>query len=74
MPVNESKRVLFAFLKDPLKINGILSFLVISFICLAIVKDSFKFSIIHGPAIKKNVFLFEKIFSNLSILKVTCKF
>ena len=56
IPVNESKRVLFAFLKDALNINGIPSLLVISSNFLAISIVSSFVSIIHGPATKKKLF------------------
>ena len=54
--VNESKRVLFAFLKDALNINGIPSLLVISSNFLAISIVSSFVSIIQGPATKKKLF------------------
>jgi hypothetical protein len=55
IPVNEFKRVLFAFLNDPLKINGISNLSVIDFRVLAIFNVSSLDSIMQGPAIKKKL-------------------
>ena len=75
IPVNEFKRVLFAFLNDPLNINGILSFSVTVFNVLAISKVSSLDSITHGPAIRKKVFSLVKFKLLISIIsKMLYKF
>ena len=57
MPLNESNRVLFAFLNEPLKMNGIFNLSLILLISFAILNVSSSDSITQGPATKKKLSL-----------------